>query len=78
MQRFQNALAYFATAVSYRGKMFMKLKPVEDDIPHLVKPSGHIIKLFFSVFDAYVKLECLSLTSSFMVALHSRVRPRAY
>ncbi len=78
MQCFPNALAYFATAVSYGWKIILKLAPVEDDTPHPVKPSGHIIKLFFSVFDADGKLECLSLTSSSMIALYLRLRSRAY
>ncbi len=29
MQCFQNALAYFATVLNYKGKMSMKLTPVD-------------------------------------------------
>jgi hypothetical protein len=38
MQSFQNALAYFATAVSYTRKMYIKLKP-DDQMKKGEKPS---------------------------------------
>jgi hypothetical protein len=55
MPCFQNALAYFATAVSYEGKMFMKLPPVEN-----------VLNLFLSsmMMIRHGKLLCLPFSDS--------------
>ncbi len=44
MQCFQNALAYFATAVSYEREKFIKLTP-----------GAKVLKLFSSKFDVPAK-----------------------
>jgi hypothetical protein len=48
-QYFQNALAYFVTAVSYDRKMFMKSSPGEQGKRRWQTPEANSIKLFTAI-----------------------------
>ncbi len=50
VQVFKNALAYFATTISFNHRMYMKLIPCQNDLKHFL----------FVTDAAQIKLECLS------------------